>query len=122
MTPRSKHILIVDDEADICDLLRAHLTEIGYEVSLAIDAERGREILHGQRIDLLISDQIISGEIGSQLADFAGTLGVPAILMSGHPATFETLPGSNHAFIRKPFSLDDLVDLITDVLALRSSV
>jgi len=111
------HILVVDDDAEICDLLREYLIDLDFDVSVAIDAAHGREIINTREINLLISDQIMFGELGLQLADFAGSLGVPTILMSGDPKSYESLPGQKHAFIQKPFHLEDLAKLLHRVLA-----
>jgi DNA-binding NtrC family response regulator len=118
MVAEPKHILIVDDEADICNILQAHLSERGCDVSVAIDASRARDILKSQQIDVLISDQLMFGEMGLQLADFARSLGVPTILMSGDLKSIETLSEKKHAFIQKPFHLADLTEPIEHVLAL----
>jgi DNA-binding NtrC family response regulator len=111
-----KHILILENDAQICDLLGMALRDCSYRVSLASDGIAARVALRGSKVDLLLADVLMPGETGLQLAEHAKTLGVPSLLMSGELATKEALK-DNHAFIGKPFMLRELTEHIMRVLA-----
>jgi DNA-binding NtrC family response regulator len=96
-----KHVLIVENDGNIRDLLAMALREFGYRVSMASDGIAARGILATSMVDLLLADVIMPGEMGQHLAEHAKTLGVPSLLMSGEPVTKEALK-DNHAFIGKP--------------------
>jgi two-component system OmpR family response regulator len=60
----SCHLLIVDDDKEICALLSRFLTEHGFRVSAARDGESATRILEAARIDLVILDIMLPGEDG----------------------------------------------------------
>jgi two-component system, NtrC family, sensor kinase len=62
-----KHILLVDDEADILDLLRATLEGCGYQAQTAPDGERALRWLTQQKFDLIVCDWKMPGLSGQQL-------------------------------------------------------
>jgi DNA-binding NtrC family response regulator len=111
-----KHVLIVENDGNIRDLLAMALREFGYRVSMASDGIAARGILATSMVDLLLADVIMPGEMGQHLAEHAKTLGVPSLLMSGEPVTKEALK-DNHAFIGKPFKLRQLSEQIVRALA-----
>lgn len=79
-------ILIIDDEVDICLLLRRFLTKKGYETEYATDATKGLEILYTFKPDLVLSDFRLGKMDGSQILtlikdQFPNT---PVIIMTGY--------------------------------------
>jgi two-component system OmpR family response regulator len=54
---RESHILVVDDEPDICDVVREYLTGEGYRVSTAQDGAGMRRVMAQFPIDLVILDR-----------------------------------------------------------------
>jgi DNA-binding NtrC family response regulator len=114
--PKSMHVLIVEDDAHIRDLLGMALSDCGYHVSLAHDGKAARMALQSRKVDLLLADVLMPGETGLDLADYAKTLGVPSLLMSGELTTKGALKGG-HAFIGKPFKLRELTEVIGRALA-----
>jgi two-component system, OmpR family, phosphate regulon response regulator OmpR len=110
------HILIVENDSDVREVLRLLLKDLGYRVSVAANAAAARPVLDRLCVDLLVTDQVMSGETGRELADYARTLGIPALLMSGHNEIrdeFDRRPD----FIGKPFRQDQLQQAILRVLA-----
>ncbi len=63
----SSHILIVDDDSDIRDLLGKFLRQHGFEASLAKDGSEMQAILLKQAVDLVILDIMMPGEDGLTL-------------------------------------------------------
>jgi DNA-binding NtrC family response regulator len=111
-----KHVLVVENDGHIRDLLAMALREDGYRVSSAPDGVGARAALAVTKVDLLLADVVMPGETGLHLAEHAKTLGVPALLMSGELATKEALK-DHKAFIGKPFKLHDLREKISQFLA-----
>ena len=64
----SGHILVVDDQQEICDLVREYLTDEGFRVSTANDGVGLREQIAKGPVDLVILDLVLRGEDGLQLA------------------------------------------------------
>jgi len=67
MILEKKHILIVDDDTRICDLLEKFLSKNGYLVSAVHSAEQARQILTGLEFDLIILDVMMPRESGIEL-------------------------------------------------------
>ena len=67
MELEKKHILIVDDDTRICDLLEKFLDKNGYLVSAVHSAEQARQILAGLEFDLIILDVMMPRENGIEL-------------------------------------------------------
>src|SRR5690606_36881812 len=83
---KSARILVVDDEANIRKLLDEILSEEGYEVTTAADAEEARQARKRSDFDLVLLDIWMPDTDGiSLLKEWAEseTLG-PVVLMSGH--------------------------------------
>jgi CheY-like chemotaxis protein len=78
-------ILCVDDEETPLKLRRLVLERAGYQVVTASSGPQALEIAHSHRIDLVLSDQIMPGFKGTELARQIKTLRpeVPFILLSG---------------------------------------
>ena len=61
------HILVVDDDTRLRELLRRYLSENDFVVSVASDAAEAREILGGITFDLIVMDVMMPGEDGLSL-------------------------------------------------------
>jgi DNA-binding NtrC family response regulator len=57
MVSQNKHILIVDDERSICEILGQYLQKKGYTVTIAQSAERALELMGNVGIDLVVTDK-----------------------------------------------------------------
>lgn len=109
------HILVVDDEPDIRDLVRDILEDEGYEVSLAEGAEAARRARRSRRPDLTLLDIWMPDTDGITLlkewSEDEGP-GTPVIMMSGH-GTVETAVEATrlgaYDFIEKPLSMAKLL-------------
>ena len=77
------HLLLVDDDRRIRDLLQRFLSGEGYRVTTAASASDARAKLLGLHFDLLILDVMMPGETGFDLARFIRTSSsVPIIMLS----------------------------------------
>jgi two-component system, NtrC family, nitrogen regulation response regulator NtrX len=118
------HILVVDDEVGIRELLSEILSDEGHSVTLAESATRAREARARMRPDLVLLDIWMPDADGiTLLKEWAanGLLTMPVIMMSGH-GTIETAVEATRIgaldFLEKPIALQKL--LATVKRALRS--
>jgi DNA-binding NtrC family response regulator len=116
------YILIVDDEPDICTLVKEVLEDEGYEVSAAENAEDARQARRARRPDLTLLDIWMPDTDGISLlkewADDSG-LDAPVIMMSGH-GTVETAVEATrlgaYDFLEKPLSTAKLLLTVKNAL------
>ena len=112
----SKHVLVVDDDPSILDLLSRALTTAELRVSTARRVSLARDVLARQKIDLIITDARIPGETGLRLTDTARELGIAYILMSGDPEWASAHGIAPDQYLAKPFDLRELSQLVHDRL------
>ena len=62
-----KRILVIDDEPEIRELIRAKLERGGYEVELASDGAEGVKAFHRNRADLIITDIVMPEKEGIEV-------------------------------------------------------
>jgi two-component system, cell cycle sensor histidine kinase and response regulator CckA len=120
----SRTVLVVEDEAPVRQLVTSTLQRAGYSVLSAEDATSAMARLrgHGAPIDLLLTDVIMPGRNGRELARDAQEFqpGLPVLFMSGYAdRTFgpEGPGGLGDAFLQKPFGLDVLAARVRQMLA-----
>jgi CheY-like chemotaxis protein len=114
-------VLIIDDEFGIVDVLVAALEDEGYRVFTAANGRRGLERLAENKPDLVISDFMMPLMDGATMAramrENADYRGIPIIMMSAVPeAALRQRFDDYQAFLRKPFPVAVLLDLMTTVL------
>ena len=63
-----EHILVVDDEEDILELVRLHLARDGYTVTLAATGEEALKKARRERFDLIVLDLMLPGMDGLEVA------------------------------------------------------
>lgn len=118
----SAHVLVIDDERDIRELVREILEDEGYEVSVAEDAEQARQARRLRRPDLILMDVWLPDTDGlSLLREWTqqGGVDAPVIMISGH-GTVETAVEATklgaYDFIEKPLSLSKLLLVVQRAL------
>jgi len=116
------HILVVDDEADIRNLLKEILSEEGYEVDVAANAVQARASRARQTPDLVLLDIWMPDVDGITLLrewSSANAEGCPVVMMSGH-GTVETAVEATRLgafdFVEKPLSLAKLLRTVERAL------
>ncbi|MCA3694623.1 sigma-54 dependent transcriptional regulator [Aquidulcibacter sp.] len=116
-------ILIVDDEADIRDLVGGILEDEGYVVRYAADSDGALDAFRTRRPDLVVLDVWLQGSRLDGLEILSVVQGIdptiPIVLISGH-GTIETavsaLKRGAFDFIEKPFKSDRLILIISRAL------
>jgi len=114
------HILVVDDQQEICDLVREYLTDEGFRVSTAKDGTGLREELGRSEIDLVILDLMLPGEDGLQLArELRSQSEIGIIMLTGRGETVDRIIGLEMGaddYLPKPFHLRELLARVRSVL------
>lgn len=114
------HLLIVDDDARIRELLQRFLGENGYRVTVAADAAEARRKMDGIRFDLLILDVMMPGENGLSLTrSLNENKSVPVILLTARSeadARIAGLEAGADDYLAKPFDPRELVLRINNIL------
>ena len=114
------HLLLVDDDRRIRDLLSRFLASEGYRVTTAKSAADARAKLQGLHFDLLILDVMMPGETGFELArSIRTTSSVPIVMLTArHEAEsrIEGLQIGADDYVAKPFEPRELVLRIANIL------
>ncbi|WP_447919881.1 PAS domain-containing protein [Achromobacter aegrifaciens] len=119
---RKEVVLVVEDDANVREMVRECLVELGLEVLTADDGEAGLELVQSERgIDLLVTDVGLPGLNGRQLADAARTArpGLRVLLMTGYAESAARDQGfleQGLELIVKPFQLDKLSERVQRML------
>ena len=111
-------ILVLDDDPDICIMIKMVLDYYGYDAMDAENEETARKIISSSHVDLLIMDMLLSGVDGTdicrQLKQDKETSSIPILMFSAHPTAKETcLAAGADDFISKPFEMNDMMDKIS---------
>lgn len=107
-------ILVVEDDADIADLLALHLRDMGWEIDVARDGVSGLERASSGRYDLLILDIMLPGVDGLQICQQIRTSAryVPILMLTARSTDFERVIGLELGaddYLTKPFNILELV-------------
>jgi two-component system OmpR family response regulator len=105
-----KHILLLEDDAGIVDLLSSLLEEDGYYVSSTARADDAREILERAKVDLLIADIVLPGGTAFPAIDEARKRNVACLIMTGSFPHMAQLEANGEFYLSKPFKLRELTD------------
>ncbi len=118
----NNRLLVVDDEQDLCEILKFNLENEGYEVDTANSAEEALQ-LDISRYDLLLLD-VMMGEISgfrmaSMIKKNPATAKIPIIFITAKDTENDTITGFNVGaddYISKPFSLREVVVRVKAVI------
>jgi len=114
------HILVVDDQNDICEVVQDYLVGEGYRVSTANDGTAMRRVIAQNTVDLVILDLMLPGEDGLTLAQaLRGESNVGIIILTGRGETVDRIIGLEMGaddYLPKPFHLRELLARVKSVL------
>jgi DNA-binding NtrC family response regulator len=112
-----KHVLIVDDDPELCEALTRALADGAgrFLVSTAANAQDARWLAAHEQFDAAIVDVTLPGELGTSLADHLAGLGIPCVLMSGDMR--DKAPNRRRfRLVNKPFRLETLRAALRELL------
>jgi len=119
------HLLVVDDQREICDVIQDYLSGEGYRVSTAHDGAGMRRALAQSPVDLVILDLMLPGEDGLMLArSLRDESNVGIIILTGRGETVDRIIGLEMGaddYLPKPFHLRELLARVKSVLRRVSS-
>jgi DNA-binding response OmpR family regulator len=114
------HILVVDDEQEICSIVEEYLTGEGYRVSTAHDGAGMRRVMSQAPVDLVILDLMLPGEDGLTLARaLRNESAIGIIILTGRGETVDRIIGLEMGaddYLPKPFHLRELLARVKSVL------
>ena len=125
----SEWVLVVDDEDGVRDFIERALARLGYHVTAVSSGEEALERVRGyfaEPIDLLITDVVLPGMSGPELAAALGATRpqMPILYVSGYASdvtAFHGLPGLAAHVLAKPFGMDTLVRRVRTILDERAA-
>jgi len=113
MPKRPPLILLVEDEPDLRDSITDVIEEAGLRLEVTANYAEGAMLLNAPRPALLIANlRLPGGGDGHRLAELARRLGVPTLLISGHPEVIAEEGSGDVAFLEEPFRLEELLRVI----------
>ena len=120
-TAEAAHLLVVDDDARLRDLLQRFLTEQGFRVTAVADAGAARRAIGSMMFDLLVLDVMMPGESGLTLAEALRREGneVPILMLTARGAPEDRIAGFEHGvddYLAKPFDPRELALRIRTIL------
>lgn len=118
---RAGTVLLVDDSNQLRRFAAQILSEEGFDVLEAADAEEGIAIYRQQTdsIDLVVTDIHMPGKSGLELADYVSSRNsdLPLLFISSHsPEVLSRIFASTREFLSKPFRADALVHKVRKLI------
>jgi DNA-binding NtrC family response regulator len=115
------HILIVDDDPSVRDILKEFLKLKGFEVSVTGDGESAVSLIRERRFDLFLVDLVLPGMSGMEVLKevYSYPVNIPSIVITGYGAietAVEAIKLGGFDYITKPFVLEELLLVVQRAL------
>lgn len=114
-------ILLVEDDADLAELLQELFLQVGFNVRLERNGAAALRALQRDRPDVMVTDCMMPQMGGIELLERMGKTpelaNLPTVLMSGADAMLEQTLRPRQVTLRKPFDPEKLIDLVRRMLA-----
>ena len=114
------HILVVDDDTRLRELLQRFLSENGFRVTTAEDAADARKHMAGFYFDLIVLDVMMPGETGFELTtSLRATSNMPILLLTAMAESDDRIGGLERGaddYLTKPFEPRELLARIRSIL------
>ena len=118
--PMAHHILVIDDEPDICQTITRYLSREGYRVISLGDGHTMHEVIASERIDLVVLDVRLPGKDGFTLArELRQSSKIPIIMLTSRDDVIDRVAGLEAGaddYVPKPFHPRELLARIRSVL------
>ena len=120
METEQPHVLVVDDDRRLRDLLRRFLADNGFRVTVAGDAREARASVGSFAFDAIVLDVMMPGESGLHLAgDLRGRIETPILMLTAMGESEDRIAGFEHGaddYLVKPFEPRELVLRMGNIL------
>ena len=117
---QARHLLVVDDDDRIRNLLKEYLARAGFRVTGAPDAAAARKLVASLDFDLMVLDVMMPGEDGFSLARWIrGRQSTPVLMLTARDAATDRIEGLSLGaddYLAKPFDPRELVLRIEAIL------
>ena len=113
------HILVVDDEKPICDLIDINLSTAGYHCRCVQDGLAAIDLIEKENFDLILLDIMLPGADGFDIMEYIRPLKVPVIFISAKSDVKDKVKGLKlgaEDYLVKPFDALELVARVEVVL------
>ncbi|MCM1105709.1 MAG: response regulator transcription factor [Blautia sp.] len=113
------HILVVEDERPISDLIRLNMVKAGYACTCVYDGMAAADILEEENFDLILLDVMLPKLDGFSLMEYVRELGIPVIFLTARAGMEDKMRGLTSGaedYIVKPFELVELLARVRIVL------
>jgi len=124
----SARLLLVDDEPGLREAVQAYLEDSNFSVEVASNARDGWELLQQMNPDLVISDimmpQVDGYQFLKQVREDPRYKALPVVFLTAKGMTSDRIQGYQagcDAYLSKPFDPDELVAIVTNLLARRAA-
>ncbi len=116
----NKKVLIVDDERNICELIRLYVEKEGYKTLCAYDGEEALKLFNAEKPDIILLDIMLPKKDGWQVCrEVRGVSNIPIIMLTAKGELFDKVLGLELGaddYVVKPFEAKELVARIKAVL------
>jgi len=123
MVKNNQKILVIDDEPEITDIVKAFLTNAGYQVTVENSPVNAIEKAKKFKPDLVLLDIMMpfmdGYEVCAALKKDPRTTGIPVLFLTGKDATDDggkVFESGGDLFVKKPFSCERLLQMVRMVL------
>jgi len=120
MERNKQKVLVIDDEANVCELISLYFDKAGYEVFCACTGSEGLEKAHQERPDIVILDLMLPGMDGLDVCkEIRKTSNVPIIMLTARVDEVDRVLGLEIGaddYVTKPFSPRELLARVKAVL------
>ena len=112
-------IMVVDDDANICELLRLYLEKEGFDPVIAPNGVKALELFDSEKPDLILLDVMLPNADGFELMEYIRPLGIPVIFLTARGSVDDRVRGLRMGaedYIVKPFEVVELLARVDVVL------
>ncbi len=113
------HILVVEDEKSISNLVAVNLRKAGYACDCVFDGIAAADILEEKSYDLILLDVMLPGADGYELMEYIAPLGIPVIFLTAKSDVRDRVKGLKLGaddYLTKPFEIIELLARVETVL------
>lgn len=113
------HILIVEDEPAISDLIYSELSSEGYRCTCALDGEQGADYIEKEKYDLVLLDIMLPKVNGYELLEYIKPIETPVIFLTAKGNIEDRIKGLKMGaddYLTKPFQIGELLARVEAVL------
>lgn len=115
-------VLFVDDEVALVNAMTRSMAQFNFEIISATNGEDGIHLIRTKKPHVVVTDIVMPGKDGYEVAGYARSKGIPFILISGYKSIDVVQKGFKitgpEQFLAKPFSVHELTLRINAVLEL----